>query len=157
MGTPSKIILGNAEVYIGSAGDAPTTLCGFTRDGAEITWNLSPEEVTVSEEIMGFSAIVKAAEVTVKCELAESVTLHIQRAIGESSGTFTKDLAKFSLKVLGVSSGTKITLTCLNGYSESTDLVIKRGDAFYIPLSFKALANVDGSTGAVTYPTIAFA
>ena len=158
MGTPSKIKLGTALVYVGTAGSVAASEVGYTREGAEITWNMGADEVTVSEEIMGLAALVKTVEVTVKCELAESTTANILKAIGlASDGSFTSALQKFSLKVVGTSGTSTITLSCLNGYSETTDLVIKRADAFFIPLNYKALANVDISTGAVTYPTIAFA
>lgn len=161
MGTPSKVKLGMAVISVGAAGYAPATEVGYTREGCEITWTPGIEEVTVSEEIMGITAIAKTAEVTVKCELAESTSANILKAIGLSAdGSFSSALERFSLKVVGTSTGSPtktITLTCLNGYNESSDLVIKRGDAFFIPLNFKALADINSGTGAVTYPTIVFA
>lgn len=157
MGTPSKILLGSAVVYVGTAGSAAATEVGYTRAGCEISWSLGSSEVTVNEEAMGFAALTSTAEVTVSCELAESTSANILRSIGETSGAFTKGLNKFSLKVVGTAGAKTITLSCLNGYSESTELSIKRGDALYIPLNYKALANIASSDGAVTYPTIVFA
>lgn len=150
----NKITVGSAEISVGTAGSEPNSAIGYTREGCEISWSIGGEEVAINEKVMGAGVIATEAEVTVKFEMAESTAANLQKAIGETGAAFTDGLAKFSLKVVGTAGAGTVTLSCLNGYAEGAEVVIKRGDAFYVPMNFTALAWDNGSP---QYPTITFA
>lgn len=145
--TISNVLVGVAILYFKYPVGGTYVEVGYTEDGVVLEYGADMADIMVEEETFPIGRVLTKETVSIRCNLAESSLINIDKAIAGSALTASTITIggmvnkQMSIQIVGKNpAGFNRTITCL--LATATGMVgmpYKKGEKTVVPVTFQAL------------------
>jgi len=145
-----NVLVGVADILVGTAGAVADVDVGYTEDGVTLEYSADIADIETEEETFPINRVITKETITVTCNCAESSIANIGYAIAGADGVVSPIkigevgaggvLQKFSIKIVGKTpAATDRTIDIRYAHPIGpVGMSYKKGEKTIVPMSFVA-------------------